>query len=93
MKQDFWGSNTRSLYGKLFSTRKDYQAYGDHEWNVPKHDDRQLFEMLSLGVFAAGLTFNAAFSRRKAFRQVFHNWNLEQIAKMNEKRDPASGQK
>lgn len=85
MAQDFWNRKEPSMYGKLFTENKNYQAYADHEWNVPQHNDRQLFELFSLGVFAAGLNFNAAFSKRMAFRQAFHNWNPNAVANMDEK--------
>lgn len=84
-KEDFWNRKNKSLYNKLFATQKTYQDYSNYEWNIPQHNDCQLFEMLSLGVFAAGLTFNAAFSRRSAFKKVFHNWNLKRVTQMSEK--------
>lgn len=84
MPSSFWNLNSKSLYSKLYATDPSYQHYFNQEWNVPQHNDCQLFEMLSLGVFAAGLTFNTAFSRRQAFKQVFHNWKLPQIAHMSE---------
>ena len=28
-----------------------YVAYHDHEWGVPLHDDKKLFEMLVLELF------------------------------------------
>lgn len=34
-----------------------YIAYHDHRWGKPEHDDRQLFEMLVLESFQAGLSW------------------------------------
>ena len=34
-----------------------YIHYHDHEWGVPVHDDRKLFEMLVLEGFQAGLSW------------------------------------
>lgn len=33
-----------------------YIAYHDNEWGRPEHDDRKLFEMLTLEGFQAGLS-------------------------------------
>ncbi|HEY1410180.1 MAG TPA: DNA-3-methyladenine glycosylase I, partial [Promineifilum sp.] len=35
-----------------------YIAYHDEEWGVPCHDDRDLFERLSLEAFQAGLSWS-----------------------------------
>lgn len=35
-----------------------YLAYHDREWGRPEHDDRKLFEMLTLEGFQAGLSWN-----------------------------------
>lgn len=34
-----------------------YIAYHDNEWGRPEHDDRKLFEMLTLEGFQAGLSW------------------------------------
>lgn len=34
-----------------------YLAYHDREWGRPEHDDRKLFEMLTLEGFQAGLSW------------------------------------
>lgn len=81
---DFWGRNSDSVYNRLYAKSKSFREYMNEIWCVPKHNDQQIFEMLSLSVFAAGLNFRAAYSKRAAFRKVFHDWRPEKIAKMTE---------
>ncbi|MCC7024695.1 MAG: DNA-3-methyladenine glycosylase I [Thermomicrobiales bacterium] len=46
-------------------------AYHDHEWGVPCHDDRQLFERLVLEGFQAGLSWSTILRKREAFIRAF----------------------
>ena len=48
-----------------------YVAYHDHEWGQPEHDDRNLFEMLILEGFQAGLSWLTILNKREAFRTAF----------------------
>ncbi|MCY3748266.1 MAG: DNA-3-methyladenine glycosylase I [Chloroflexi bacterium] len=56
------------------------QAYHDEEWGVPLHDDRDLFELLTLEGAQAGLSWRTVLHRRRGYRQVFDNFDLERIA-------------
>ena len=56
------------------------QAYHDHEWGVPLHDDRALFELLTLEGAQAGLSWRTVLHRREGYRTVFDNFALERIA-------------
>ncbi|MYA60310.1 MAG: DNA-3-methyladenine glycosylase I [Chloroflexi bacterium] len=56
------------------------QAYHDHEWGVPLHDDRALFELLTLEGAQAGLSWRTVLHRRQGYREVFDNFDLERIA-------------
>ena len=42
-----------------------YQAYHDTEWGVPLHDDRALFELLTLEGAQAGLSWITVKRKRK----------------------------
>ena len=44
-----------------------YLAYHDREWGRPEHDDRKLFEMLTLEGFQAGLSWLTIVKKREAF--------------------------
>ena len=56
------------------------QAYHDHEWGVPLHDDRALFELLTLEGAQAGLSWRTVLHRRQGYRAVFDGFDLERIA-------------
>ena len=43
--------------------------YHDVEWGTPVHDDRKLFEMLSLGGAQAGLSWQIVYSKREGYRK------------------------
>lgn len=44
-----------------------YQAYHDEEWGVPVHDDRLLFEFLTLEGAQAGLSWITILRKRAAY--------------------------
>jgi len=50
-------------------------AYHDHEWGVPCHDDRDLFERLSLEGFQAGLSWSTILRKRQAFNRAFDGFD------------------
>ena len=56
-----------------------YIHYHDHEWGVPVHDDRKLFEMLVLEGFQAGLSWECVLNKREAFSQAFDGFDLEKV--------------
>jgi DNA-3-methyladenine glycosylase I len=57
-----------------------YVKYHDEEWGVPVHDDRTLFEFITLEGFQAGLTWELILKRREAMRKAFDDFNPEKIA-------------
>ncbi len=60
-------------------------AYHDEEWGVPQHDSRMLWEMLMLEGFQAGLSWLTILRKREAFREAFHGFHPEVIARFKEK--------
>ncbi len=44
-------------------------AYHDEEWGVPSHDDRHLFEMLTLEGAQAGLSWSTILRKREGYRR------------------------
>lgn len=58
-----------------------YIAYHDNEWGQPEHDDRKLFEMLTLEGFQAGLSWLTILKKREAFREAFDNFQPDVIAR------------
>ncbi|MEO7071694.1 MAG: DNA-3-methyladenine glycosylase I [Rhodanobacter sp.] len=74
------------------STRCDWartdpllQAYHDHEWGVPLHDDRALFEFLCLEGAQAGLSWRTVLAKRERYRSVFHDFNIARVAAMTDR--------
>ena len=51
--------------------------YHDREWGVPVHDDRKLFEKLSLDIFQAGLNWELVLNKRESFRKAFDNFEYK----------------
>ncbi|KAL8099099.1 uncharacterized protein LOC141684485 [Apium graveolens] len=68
-----------------------YVAFHDEEWGVPVHNDRKLFELLSLSTALAELTWPAILNKRHMFRDVFQDFDPVGVAKLNEKRIAAVG--
>ncbi|WP_262315427.1 DNA-3-methyladenine glycosylase I [Lacticaseibacillus parakribbianus] len=60
------------------------KAYHDHEWGVPKHDDRALFELLSLEGLQIGLSWALVLKKRPAFNAAFHHFELAPVAAMTD---------
>lgn len=61
-----------------------YMAYHDDEWGVPVHDDRQLFEMLLLEGFQAGLAWITILRKREGFRAAFDGFDIARIARYDQ---------
>jgi DNA-3-methyladenine glycosylase I len=60
------------------------QAYHDTEWGVPQHDDRSLFELLTLEGAQAGLSWRTVLARREAYRTAYHGFDIERVAAMTD---------
>ena len=60
------------------------QAYHDTEWGVPHHDDRALFELISLEGAQAGLSWRTVLARREGYRAAFHNFDIARVAGMSD---------
>lgn len=56
------------------------QQYHDEEWGRPLHDDRQLFELLTLEGAQAGLSWRTVLYKRDAYRTAFANFDIEKVA-------------
>jgi len=62
-----------------------YVAYHDHEWGFPVGDDRRLFEKICLEGFQSGLAWITILRKRDAFREAFHGFDFERVARMGER--------
>jgi DNA-3-methyladenine glycosylase I len=62
------------------SSAPEYIAYHDEEWGRPVHDDRALFEKLSLEAFQSGLSWLTILRKREQFREAFAGFEIERVA-------------
>ncbi len=60
-------------------------AYHDEEWGVPSHDDRHLFELLTLEGAQAGLSWSTILRKREGYRRAFAGFDPEVVARFSEK--------
>ena len=56
-----------------------YIKYHDEEWGVPNHNDKELFELLILESFQAGLSWITVLKKRENFRKAFDNFDIDKI--------------
>ena len=61
--------------------KPDYVAYHDEEWGVPVHDDRKLFEFLTLEGAQAGLSWYTILRKREAYRAAFAEFDAAKVAR------------
>ena len=61
-----------------------YVAYHDEEWGQALHDDRALFELLCLETYQAGLSWETVLNKRQAFREAFHDYQIQAVAEMTD---------
>lgn len=76
MKRCFWVDENSELYVK----------YHDEEWGIPKYDDKELFELLILESFQAGLSWITILKKREDFRIAFDNFDINKIINYDEKK-------
>ena len=62
-------------------TKLDYLEYHDKEWGVPVHDDRTIFEFLTLEGAQAGLSWYTVLRKREAYRKAFRQFDPERVAR------------
>lgn len=62
-------------------TKADYVAYHDQEWGVPVHDDRTIFEFLTLEAAQAGLSWYTVLRKRAAYRKAFAGFDPARVAR------------
>jgi len=63
--------------------RRELDArYHDEEWGVPLHDDRALFELLTLEGAQAGLSWSTILAKRPAYRRAFRNFDPAAVARL-----------
>jgi DNA-3-methyladenine glycosylase I len=58
-------------------------AYHDDEWGLPVHDDRTLFEFLTLEGAQAGLSWETILKKRAAYREAFAEFDPARVARFS----------
>ena len=76
MKRCLWVDEKSEIYVK----------YHDEEWGVPNHNDRDLFELLILEGFQAGLSWITVLKKREAFRKAFDNFDVTKVSEYDEEK-------
>ncbi|MBE7706432.1 MAG: DNA-3-methyladenine glycosylase I [Cyanobacteria bacterium SIG30] len=56
-----------------------YVKYHDNEWSKPKHNDKELYELLILEMFQAGLSWECVLNKRENFRKAYDNFDIEKV--------------
>ncbi|MCL5283217.1 MAG: DNA-3-methyladenine glycosylase I [Armatimonadetes bacterium] len=67
-------------------TNELYLAYHDTEWGVPLHDDRKLFELLTLEGAQAGLSWLTILKRRDGYREAFCGFDPVIVARFDDQK-------
>jgi DNA-3-methyladenine glycosylase I len=65
-------------------SKPDYIEYHDKEWGVPVHNDRLLFEFLTLEAAQAGLSWYTVLRKRENYRIAFDHFDPEKVARYDE---------
>jgi DNA-3-methyladenine glycosylase I len=60
-------------------------SYHDDEWGVPTHDDRALFELLTLEGAQAGLSWSTILNKRDGYHAAFAGFEPERVARYRER--------
>ena len=60
-------------------------AHHDDEWGRPSHDDRHLFEMLTLEGAQAGLSWSTILHKRDGYRRAFAGFDPAKVARFDAK--------
>src|SRR5699024_12056866 len=66
-----------------FEAKNNMQVYHATEWGKETHEERLLFELMSLELMQAGLSWQIVLDKRAAFQAAFCNFVPEKIVKLS----------
>ncbi len=69
-----------------WARREPETSYHDTEWGVPHHDDRSLFELLTLEGAQAGLSWTTILRKREGYRELFAGFDPAVVAAFDDER-------
>ena len=61
-------------------SKADYVDYHDNDWGVPVHDDKLMFESLTLESAQAGLSWYTILKKRDGYRKLFADFDVQKVA-------------
>lgn len=70
--------------GWALNAPANMKTYHDQEWGKELHGDKQLFEMLSLELMQAGLSWQTILNKRTAFRADFRDFEPSRIVRLTQ---------
>jgi DNA-3-methyladenine glycosylase I len=82
-------ASEKSRCGWVPAGDEEYTRYHDEEWGCPVHDDRHLFEMLTLEGAQAGLSWSTILHKRAAYRKAFAGFVPAKVARFDARRRAA----
>ncbi|MGO1969092.1 MAG: DNA-3-methyladenine glycosylase I [Corynebacterium casei] len=56
------------------------REYFDHEWGQALYEERELYELIALLGFQAGLNWSMVLNKRERLRECFHNFEPDAVA-------------
>ena len=72
--------SSEQLHDSLAPLKQAQDWYAHTIWGKQIDCDDVLFEVMSLQVFQAGLTWRMILQKRDGFRAAFDSWNIEKVA-------------
>jgi DNA-3-methyladenine glycosylase I len=66
-------------------SKSDYVDYHDREWGVPVHDDRRMFEFLTLEAAQAGLSWYTVLRKREGYHKAFAGFDPQTVARFGKR--------
>jgi len=63
-----------------WATASEMRDYHDNDWGVPHHDERALFELLTLEGAQAGLSWSTILRKRAGYRAAFAQFDPTAVA-------------
>lgn len=68
----------------VYHASENMITFHDTEWGKPQHDERVLFEMLSLMTFQAGMSWQLILNRRPVLTNALCNFDFNEISLFTE---------
>jgi DNA-3-methyladenine glycosylase I len=72
-------------YCKTLPEDNHHRIYHDNHYGFPIESDNELFERLVFEINQAGLSWDLILKKQEAFRQAYHQFDIETVANYDEK--------